>query len=61
MKTAVEKGRMGGTFEDFLKEQGILEETNATAIKRVTAWQAKQQNFDQKISVSVPSSKARQN
>jgi hypothetical protein len=40
MKMTVEKGRAGGTFEDFLKEQGTLEETNAAAIKRVAAWQA---------------------
>jgi antitoxin HicB len=58
MKTAVEKGRVGGTFEDFLKEQGVLEESNAAAIKRVAAWQAKQRTTDQKISKSAPSSKS---
>jgi antitoxin HicB len=60
MKNTVEKGRIGGTFEDFLKEQGILEETNATAVKRVAVWHAKQQT-DQKVSKSEPASNTRQN
>jgi len=34
-----EKGRIGSSFEGFLKEEGALEETNAVAIKRVLAWQ----------------------
>lgn len=36
------KGRIGSSFEDFLAEQGILEETNAAAVKRVLAWQLEQ-------------------
>lgn len=36
------KGRVGSSFEDFLKEEGVLEETNATAVKRVLAWQLEQ-------------------
>jgi antitoxin HicB len=60
MKIVVEKGRTGGTFEDFLKEQGILEETNATAIKRVAAWQAKRQTTDQKTLSQAPPSKVLQ-
>jgi hypothetical protein len=61
MKIAVEKGRIGVTFEDFLNEQGIPKQTNAAAIKRVAALQAKKQSADQKISKSAPSSKALQN
>lgn len=34
---------IGSSFDDFLKEEGILEECEATAIKRVIAWQL--QNF----------------
>ena len=30
---------IGSSFDDFLKEEGILEECEATAIKRVIAWQ----------------------
>lgn len=29
----------GSSFEDFLQEEGMLEETTAIAIKRVLAWQ----------------------
>jgi antitoxin HicB len=29
----------GSSFEEFLSEEGILEETEAVAIKRVIAWQ----------------------
>ena len=29
----------GSSFDEFLREQGILEETEAVAIKRVIAWQ----------------------
>jgi antitoxin HicB len=36
------KGRVGSSFEDFLKEEGVLEETNAIAVKRVLAWQLEQ-------------------
>ena len=30
---------LGSNFEDFLKEEGLLEETTAIATKRVIAWQ----------------------
>lgn len=33
------KGRIGSSFEDFLKAEGAYEETSALAIKRVLAWQ----------------------
>jgi antitoxin HicB len=33
------KGRIGSSFDDFLKEQGIYDETTARAIKRVIARQ----------------------
>jgi hypothetical protein len=33
------KGRMGSSFDDFLKEDGLYEEVTARAIKRVTARQ----------------------
>ena len=31
--------RIGSIFDDFLAEEGLLEEANATAAKRVIAWQ----------------------
>jgi hypothetical protein len=33
------KGRLGSSFDDFLKEEGIYEEVTARAIKRVIARQ----------------------
>jgi hypothetical protein len=36
------KGRIGSSFDDFLKEEGIYEEVTARAIKRVIAWQLDQ-------------------
>jgi len=33
------KGRIGSSFDDFLKEEGIYEEVTAAAIKRVLARQ----------------------
>lgn len=44
------KGRIGSSFEDYLKEQGTLEETAAVAVKRVLAWQLEQVMTKQKIS-----------
>jgi antitoxin HicB len=50
MTDAIDKGRIGSSFEDFLKEQGTLEETNSVAIKRVIAWQIRQLMAEQDIS-----------
>ena len=36
------KGHIGSSFEDFLKEEGVYEETTAVAVKRVLAWQLEQ-------------------
>ena len=36
------KKHIGSSFEDFLKEEGTLEETTTGAVKRVLAWQAQQ-------------------
>jgi predicted XRE-type DNA-binding protein len=33
------KGRIGSSFEGFLKAEGTYEETSALAIKRVLVWQ----------------------
>jgi hypothetical protein len=33
------KNHMGSSIEDFLKEEGIFEESQAQAIKEVVAWQ----------------------
>jgi len=42
----------GSDFDDFLREEGILEECTAEAIKRVIAFQLEQEMKKQKISKS---------
>jgi len=37
-----EKGHIGSSFADFLEAEGTYEETTATAVKRVLAWQLKE-------------------
>jgi hypothetical protein len=37
-----QSGRIGSSFEDFLKAEGTYNETTATAVKRVLAWQSVQ-------------------
>ncbi len=39
MTSNIEKGTVGGSFEDFLKEQETYEEATERAIKRVLAYQ----------------------
>ncbi len=45
-----ENPHIGSTFESFLQEEGIAEEVNAAAIKRVLAWQIEQAMKQQGIS-----------
>lgn len=47
------KGRVGSSFDDFLKEEGIYEEVTARAIKRVLARQLDALMQDQKITKSA--------
>jgi len=44
---------LGGSFNDFLEEEGILEECTQTAIKRVLAWQIEQEMKKKKLSKSA--------
>ena len=39
MAKAKKKSAIGASFDDFLAEDGLLEEASAVAIKRVIAWQ----------------------
>jgi len=41
---------IGGDFEDFLREEGRLEEATALAIKRVLAWEFEQAMKKAKVS-----------
>jgi antitoxin HicB len=40
---------VGSSLDDFLKEEGILEETRAVAIKEAIAWQVQQAMLKDKI------------
>jgi antitoxin HicB len=44
------KKHMGSSIDDFLKEEGIFEETQAQAVKEVVAWQLAEAMKTQKIS-----------
>jgi DNA-binding Xre family transcriptional regulator len=46
------KGRIGSSFDDFLKEEGIYEEVTARAIKRVIAFQLDKLMADQGLTKS---------
>lgn len=39
MSAGKKKGRIGSSFNDFLKDEGMDQEASAVAIKRVLAWQ----------------------
>lgn len=49
MNEDVEKGRVGSSFDDFLKKQGTFEATVDQAVKRVLAFQLAQAMEDQGI------------
>jgi hypothetical protein len=40
---------IGSSLEDFLKEEGVLEETRAVALKETLAWQLQQAMKKEKI------------
>jgi antitoxin HicB len=44
------KKQMGSSLDDFLKAEGIFEETQAQAVKEVVAWQLAEAMRIQKIS-----------
>jgi len=45
-----QKGRIGATFEDFLKKEGTYEETTVIAVKRLLARQLAQAMKEEQIS-----------
>jgi predicted XRE-type DNA-binding protein len=44
---------IGSNFDDFLREEGILAEAEATAIKRVIAYQIEKEMAERQISKST--------
>src|SRR5688572_8740312 len=51
--TARKNPAIGSSFEDFLAEEGLLEEANAIAAKRVIAWQLAEAMKAQSITKKV--------
>lgn len=49
----------GSSFDDFLKEDGLLEEVTATAMKRVLAWQIAQAMKKQRVTKSTMAKRMR--
>lgn len=47
---ALDKKHIGSDFEDYLAEQGLLEETTAVAVKRVLAFQIARAMEEQNLS-----------
>ena len=53
------KRNLGNDFDDFLKEEGMLEEATAVAVKRVIAWQIEQEMAAQRITKTAMAKKMR--
>jgi hypothetical protein len=51
------KKHVGSDFDDFLQDEGILDEVTATAIKRVIAWQIEQEMKAQHITKTAMAAK----
>lgn len=47
--TEIERGKAGSTLDEFLAEEGVLEEATEHAVKRVLAWQIGQAMKAQKL------------
>ena len=52
---AQKKGKIGSSFEDYLKAEGALEETNTLAVKRVLARPSPKRFFVSWTGIPVPS------
>jgi antitoxin HicB len=50
---------IGSSFDDFLEEEGLLEEVTATAMKRVLAWQIAQAMKKQRVTKSAMAKRMR--
>lgn len=53
------KQNLGSDFDDFLAEDGMLEEVTAVAVKRVIAWQIEQEMSAQKMTKTAMAKKMR--
>jgi hypothetical protein len=55
----MKKQNIGNDFDDFLAEEGMLEEVTAVAVKRVIAWQIEQEMSAQKLTKTAMAKKMR--
>ena len=53
------KQNIGSNFDDFLAEEGMLEEVTAVAVKRVIAWQIEQEMTAQRMTKTAMAKKMR--
>jgi uncharacterized protein YeaC (DUF1315 family) len=53
MKNMNKNPHTGSSFDDFLKEEGLHEECSAVALKRILAWQLKQEMKNKHLTKSV--------
>ena len=50
---------IGSDFDDFLADEGMLEEVTAVAVKRAIAWQIEQEMSAQKVTKTAMEKKLR--
>jgi len=50
---------IGSDFDDFLADEGMLEEVTAVAVKRIIAWQIEQEMSAQQITKTAMAKKMR--
>ena len=55
----MKKQNIGSDFDDFLAEEGVLEDVTAVAVKRVIAWQIEQEMTAQKLTKTAMAKKMR--
>jgi hypothetical protein len=55
----MKKQNIGSDFDDFLVEEGMLEEVTAVAVKRMIAWQIEQEMSAQKLTKTAMAKKMR--
>lgn len=55
----MKKQNIGSDFDDFLAEEGMLEEVTAVAVKRVIAWQIEREMSAQNMTKTAMAKKMR--
>ena len=55
----MKKQNVGSDFDEFLAQEGMLEEVTAVAVKRVIAWQIEQEMAAQKLTKTTMAKKMR--